>query len=63
MFRKWNEFLNHYLDLDFGEEDPISRSRLSMNKSNAILLLLVAVLAVAIITLTSLGTEFLPNTI
>lgn len=63
MFRKWNEFLNHYLDLDFGEEDPRSRSRLSMNKSNAILLLLVAVLAVAIITLTSLGTEFLPNTI
>lgn len=63
MFRKWNEFLNHYLDLDFGEEDPRSRSGLSMNKSNAILLLLVAVLAVAIITLTSLGTEFLPNTI
>lgn len=63
MFRKWNEFLNHYLDLDFGEEDPRSKRRLSMNKSNAILLLLVAVLAVAIITLTSLGTEFLPNTI
>lgn len=51
--KTWNEFLNHFLDVD----KPLTRKQ-----STAVLLLLVTVLAACAAALLATGQELLPGT-